>query len=71
MEVKTLTPPLQVQPFEKVDAQKQARLIAAARSYVACRKIRREVQFDVVSVVLDGDRTEVEYIPEAFYPIAR
>jgi hypothetical protein len=29
----------------------------------------KEVQFDVVSVVLDGERSQVEYIPEAFYPI--
>ncbi|MBQ1673540.1 MAG: YraN family protein [Bacteroidales bacterium] len=69
VEVKTLTPPLQIQPFEKVDPRKQANLAAAARHYVACRKILKEVQFDVVSVVLDGERSQVEYIPEAFYPI--
>lgn len=71
VEVKTLTPPLQGQPYEKVDAVKQTRLIAAARHYIACRQIRKEVQFDVVSVILDGTRTEVQYIPEAFYPIIR
>jgi len=69
VEVKTLTPPLLVQPFEKVDAAKQARLAAAARHYIAARHVGKEVQFDVVSVVLDGDSEEVEYIPEAFYPI--
>ena len=69
VEVKTLTPPLQIRPFEKVDPRKQANLAAAARHYVACRKILKEVQFDVVSVVLDGERSQVEYIPEAFYPI--
>ncbi|MBR3064931.1 MAG: YraN family protein [Bacteroidales bacterium] len=71
VEVKTLTPPLQGQPYEKVDAVKQTCLIAAARHYIACRQIRKEVQFDVVSVILDGTRTEVQYIPEAFYPIIR
>jgi len=69
VEVKTLTPPLLVQPFEKVDATKQTRLASAARHYIAVRHIRKEVQFDVVSVILDGDDVEVEYIPEAFYPI--
>ena len=69
VEVKTLTPPLQHQPFEKVDAAKQARLVAAARQYIAERQVRKEVQFDIVSVVLDGEHTTVEYIPEAFYPI--
>lgn len=69
IEVKTLTPPLLVQPFEKVDARKQSLLIAAASRYIAERHVRMEVQFDVVSVILDGDRTEVEHIPEAFFPI--
>ena len=69
VEVKTLTPPLLVRPFEKVDAAKQRRLTAAASQYIAERRVDKEVQFDIVSVVLDGDRTEVEYIPEAFLPI--
>lgn len=69
VEVKTLTPPLQHQPYENVDAAKQSRLVAAARQYVAEQQVRKEVQFDVVSVVLDGGQTTVDYIPEAFYPI--
>jgi Holliday junction resolvase-like predicted endonuclease len=52
-----------------VDAQKQARLISAASRYIVERHVRKEVQFDVVSVILAEDRTEVEYIPEAFFPI--
>ena len=69
VEVKTLTPPILHQPFEKVDAAKQARLAAAARQYIARQQVRKEVQFDIVSVVLDGADTTIEYIPEAFYPI--
>lgn len=69
VEVKTMTAPLQIRPYEKVDAVKQGRLVAAANHYIAARQVRKEVQFDVVSVVFDGERTEVEYIPEAFYPI--
>jgi len=71
VEVKTLTPPLLQQPFEKVDSRKQARLVAAARHYIAEQKVKKEVQFDVVSVVLDGGRSQVDYIPEAFYPIMK
>lgn len=69
VEVKTLTPPLQGQPYDRVNAAKQARLVTAARQYIAEKHVRKEVQFDVVSVVLDGAETSVEYIPEAFYPI--
>ena len=69
VEVKTLTPPLQIRPSEKVDAAKQARMVSAARHYIAARHVEKEVQFAVVSVVLDGARSEVEYIPEAFFPM--
>lgn len=69
VEVKTLTPPVLALPAEKVDARKQRRLVAAARRLIAERHIDREVQFDVVAVVLDGDEPKVEYIPQAFYPI--
>jgi putative endonuclease len=69
VEVKTLTPPLLSLPAEKVDARKRARLVAAARRLIAERHIDREIQFDIVAVVLDGDEPKVEYIPEAFYPI--
>ena len=69
VEVKTLTPPLLSLPAEKVDAAKQARLAAAARRFLAENRLDREVQFDIIAVVLDGDEPQVEYIPEAFYPI--
>ncbi len=69
VEVKTMTPPLLIQPYEKVDARKQSLLIAAASRYIVEKHVRKEVQFDVVSVVLGEDGPLVEYIPEAFIPI--
>lgn len=69
VEVKTLTPPLLIQPYEKVDERKQALLAAAARRYIALNRVTKEVQFDVVSVVLGEEGPAVEYIPEAFIPI--
>ena len=69
VEVKTLTPPLLALPAQKVDAAKQARLVAAARRFLVENRIEREVQFDIVAVILDGGDPRVEYIPEAFYPI--
>lgn len=71
VEVKTLTPPLRMRPGDKVDGRKQAAILSAARSYIARQQIRKEVQFDVASVVLGPDGAEVEYIPEAFYPVTR
>ena len=69
VEVNTMTPPLLIQPFEKVDPAKQGRLVAAARHYIAQRQVTREVQFVVVSVILGDGQPQVEYIPEAFFPI--
>ncbi len=71
IEVKTLTAPLVMPPSEKVNAAKQGRLIAAARRFIAEYHIDREVQFDILSVILDGNQASVEYLPEAFYPIIR
>ena len=69
VEVKTLTPPAAIRPAEKVDGHKQAALVTAAGSYMASRHIVKEVQFDVVSVILGDGLPEVEYIPDAFIPI--
>lgn len=71
VEVKTLTFPVLGRPGDRVDAFKQGRLVAAARHYAALHRVQKEIQFDVVSVILDGDCSQVEYIPEAFFPIAR
>jgi len=70
VEVKTMTPPLYIRPYEKVDERKQALLASAARSYVTRRNVTKEIQFDVISVVIDGGIRQVEYIPEAFIPIS-
>ena len=69
VEVKTLTLPAVIRPEEKVDGRKQAALIAAAGSYLAGRHVAKEVQFDVVSVILGDGPPSVEYIPQAFFPI--
>ena len=73
IEVKTLTAPmsaqLAIQPFEKVDGAKRRNLAEAARRYAAEKRFDGEIQFDIVSVILDGDQARVDYIPEAFFPI--
>lgn len=71
VEVKTLTPPPALWPGDRVDTRKQAALTAAASHYVAQRRVQKEVQFDVVSVILSEDGPQIEYIPEAFYPMRR
>ncbi len=73
VEVKTRRPPMQAGPQEAVNATKRKRIAAAASKYLASRQAgtdgETECQFDIVAVTMTGDTIEVEYYPEAFYPV--
>ena len=57
-------------PASAVDSRKQSRLVAAANHYIALNHITKEVQFDIVAVILYPDGSpSIEYIPAAFFPI--
>ena len=49
---------------ESITGAKRRRLVAAARHYLAARRVRRACRFDVV--LLNGDRAEPEWIANAF-----
>lgn len=54
-------------PAEAVDRAKQARLRRLAAAWMAERKPGYvDVRFDVVSVIVRGDRTDVTHVPDAF-----
>jgi len=72
VEVKTRVAPVAASPEENVGWAKQKRMIAAANKYLnttVCRTKVQEVFFDVIAVILDGGKTEIEYFPSAFVPI--
>ena len=69
VEVKALSAPAAVDPAEKVDARKRQLLASAANYYLRSRRVAKEAQFDIVTVVFNGADSTVEYIPNAFYPI--
>ena len=56
-------------PEEKVDGRKRQRIGAAALKFLNQSGSDREVFFDVVTVLFDGDRTEVSYFPQAWIPM--
>lgn len=58
-----------VEPKDTVDKKKQQRLIRAASSYIFKNDIRKDTLFDIVSVVFDGGKPQLEYIEDAFTPI--
>jgi putative endonuclease len=68
-EVKTRTTHYFGEPQEWVTTAKQKLLVKAANTYVKYKAFNGEVRFDVVSVVIGENGTEIAHIPDAFYPI--
>ncbi|MDR2653113.1 MAG: YraN family protein [Prevotellaceae bacterium] len=66
IEVKTRTSQFWENPKDAVVRRKQKNIIDAADAYIAKFNINMQTQFDVISIVLDGEMQEIEYIPEAF-----
>ncbi|MBQ7222151.1 MAG: YraN family protein [Bacteroidales bacterium] len=70
VEVKTLLERDGFSPSENVTRRKAEKLISAARHYVTEKHPGKEVAFDVVTVVIKDDgEMEIDYIPEAFWPL--
>ena len=73
VEVRTREYPSIMEPFESITLQKRNKVIAAAKGYME-QKGRflsgsREVVFDVVSVLFNGELFEIKYLREAFAPL--
>ena len=72
VEVKTRNAPVAAESESNITRTKRLRMVRAAQSYLhgSGRPWMRdkEVFFDVVTVVLDGDSATVEYYPQAFIP---
>lgn len=70
IEVRSLTYPNVIEPFETVNILKQRRVIRAAGAFLRKEGIRKEAVFDVVSVVFFHPGSfKIEYIPDAFTPL--
>ena len=70
VEVKSRTAPVSAAPEDNVTFKKQKRLASAALAYLNAGPYRDlEVYFDIVTVVFDGDRTDITYYKQAFIPL--
>ena len=71
VEVKTRTAPVAAAPEENVGRLKQQRITAAALKFLHAMDSRfeREVFFDVVAVLFDGGKVEINYFPQAWIPM--
>ena len=68
VEVKSLNFPGLQDPYESVNLKKQNKIISAARDYIVRKRVKYEIQFDVVSVFFKGEDFIIEYFPDAFAP---
>lgn len=73
VEVKTRRIPMQGRPQDSVNATKQRNLVNAAKRFLSGKEAGKlgnhEVTFDVISIVIGPDTTEIDYIQQAFIPI--
>lgn len=67
-EVKTRSSSTFGEPETFVTPEKQRNLIRAANVYISRKEITKEVRFDIVSVIICGDKHQLHHIPEAFLP---
>ena len=71
IEVKTRVAPVAHAPEENVDASKRRKLTSAALRYLHSGRVPGDVEvfFDIVTVVLDGSKTDIKWFPGAWIPI--
>ncbi len=69
VEVKTRTSRYFENPKEAVTIKKQRNIIRAANAFIEENAIDLEARFDIISVLIEGKKEEIEHIEDAFYPM--
>ena len=70
VEVKARTAPVTTTVRDQVNVVKQKRISAAAGQYLNKKHMEgKEIFFDIVSVLFDGQETVVRYFPQAWIPM--
>lgn len=68
IEVRSLTAPSLIKPYESLGFNKKKNLMIAASAYMAFNQINKEISLDVVSVQFFNDEVYIEYFCNAFTP---
>ena len=71
IEVKSLASNYLRQPFQSVNRNKQRMIISAANAYIRKNNINDDVRFDIISIIMNKNKPEIEHIENAFYPMVR
>lgn len=69
VEVKTRQSAYLTDPTELISRKKQKDLIKAANHYIDKNQVDLECRFDLIIIVLNKDKTTIEHIEDAFYPV--
>lgn len=68
VEVKTRSSSYFEAPEQAVTKKKQKFLINAANDYIQSNNIEIEGRFDIISVICNTNKEEINHIEDAFYP---
>lgn len=68
VEVKTRQTAEIGEPWRAVTRSKQRQIIKVANDYIISENIHMDTQFDIVSIVHNNFRTDIEHIEDAFTP---
>lgn len=68
IEVKTRQTAQIGEPYLAVTRSKQKQLIKAAHNYIVSKDLDVNARFDIVSIVHNSYRTQIEHIDDAFTP---
>lgn len=70
VEVKTRNSIALGEPYLSVTRGKQRQIIKVTNQFIQQHNVQEEIQFDVISIILNQHQTKIEHIENAFYPIA-
>jgi putative endonuclease len=68
VEVKTRKSTHLAEPRNTISMKKQKLLINTADIYLKFKKVNKESQFDVITVIVGKSQHEIEHLQDAFYP---
>lgn len=68
IEVKTRSSAFIVEPEAAVTRKKQKQIIKAADKYMTFNSIDKEARFDIITVLVSGEKIKITHIEDAYYP---
>lgn len=69
VEVKTRSTDHFGEPEESVGPLKEAFLIRATEAYLEEKELDIDTRFDIISIILTGNKQKLTHIKDAFYPV--